>query len=69
MTISSDARALVARTCAAQGVPETVTDPAVLSKVAAVLLAATHGNGAPKGAGTGSHMTDHLTRGDGYGSA
>ncbi len=31
------AEALVARTCAAQGLPEKVTDPGVLTKVAALL--------------------------------
>ncbi len=37
MTVAGDARALVARTTAAQGLPERVTDPAVLAKVAAIV--------------------------------
>jgi len=40
MSTSEDARALVARTCTAQDLPERVTDPAALAKVAAILTGA-----------------------------
>ncbi len=46
MTLAEDAAAIVARTCAAQGPPERVTDPAVLARVAAI-LAASKGNAGP----------------------
>ena len=36
-SVRDDAAALVARTCAAQGVPETVADPETLRKVAVLL--------------------------------
>ena len=41
MTVTDDARALVARTTTAQGLPITVTDPHTLARVAAIVLAAT----------------------------
>lgn len=39
MTLVDAARALVARTCGAQGIPEAVTDAGALARVAAVITA------------------------------
>lgn len=40
MTLLDDARSLVARSTAAQGLPERVTDPGTLARVAVILNAA-----------------------------
>lgn len=51
MTVADDARSLVARTTAAQGLPMVVSEPAVLAKVGAILsgaiLSAAKGNAGP----------------------
>ena len=54
--VSAAARALVERSAAEQGIPITVTDPAALARVAAVL--ARNDNAPPK---KGAASTDTLT--------
>lgn len=66
--VSDAARRLVERTCKTQGVPERITDPTTLAQVAALVIAARNGNGAPKGAGTTISQTALLVREDGRGS-
>lgn len=41
MSAAVVARALIKRTCAAQGLPPTVTDPATLARVAQIIAGAT----------------------------
>lgn len=55
MTIADDARALVARTCADQVLPETITDPAALAAVAQALQRDSAG---PVGPAPDSLLTD-----------
>ncbi len=45
MTAASD---LVRRTCAAQGLPERIEDPAILATIATILLTARSGNRAAR---------------------
>lgn len=52
MSAAVVARALIKRTCAAQGLPPTITDPATLARVAQIIAGTTAQtrNGRPKAA-------------------
>lgn len=57
MSVVNDARALVARSRAAQGLPERITDPAILARVAAILAGPRNGNAGPHKAGATTTTT------------
>ena len=63
MTVADDARALVARSRAAQGLPERITDPAILARVAAI-LAGVAGREAAPGHHSGADLITTTTTAD-----